>query len=161
MMVKPAIVMLDDQRDVLAAMRRDLEFLFEKFEPYECETAAEAWDLLEECDAEDRPIALILCDHVMPVKNGIDLLIELNGDERFREIGKILVTGLATHRDTIEAINRARIDRYIEKPWDAARLAATAREVLTGFVLKAGLAPEKYMDILDRATLLDEMHRRG
>ncbi|MGC9327383.1 MAG: response regulator, partial [Candidatus Hinthialibacter sp.] len=117
-MQKPSILIVDDQRDVLNAVRKDLQSLQDFFVLEECESAAEAVDVLEQLDAQGELAALIICDHIMAEQNGVDFLIELNKDPRFKSIKKLLLTGLATHQDAIAAINMADIDRYIEKPWD-------------------------------------------
>ncbi len=61
-------------------------------------------------------IALIISDHVMPGKTGVELLTDVSKDGRFGFTRKVLLTGQATHTDTINAINSAGIDRYFEKP---------------------------------------------
>ncbi len=63
-------------------------------------------------------ITVIVSDHVMPGKTGVELLTDVFHDSRFPNTKKILLTGQATHTDTINAIN-AGIDRYFEKPWQS------------------------------------------
>ena len=41
-----------------------------------CESAAEADEVLDLMDKHAEEPALIICDHVMPGRNGIDFLIE-------------------------------------------------------------------------------------
>ena len=69
-MNKPDIVCVDDQREILAALERDLEVLEGYFSIVMCESAQEAHEVLAEIDAEGGHLALIICDHVMPVKAG-------------------------------------------------------------------------------------------
>ena len=134
-MVKPAILCIDDQRDVLAALGKELDPLSEHFELVEAESAEEARALLDELEAAGQPVALIVADHVMPGTSGVDFLAELHRDGRFPFTRKLLLTGLATHADTIRAINDARIDRYVAKPWDAEQLRTVVRQLVTHFVL--------------------------
>ncbi|MCA9734712.1 MAG: response regulator [Deferribacteres bacterium] len=121
-MAKGNIICVDDERQVLAALKKDLVSLETDYEISECETAAEAWELLEEFANADEQTDLIICDHIMPGENGVQFLTRMFEDLRFRKVKKILLTGLATHQETIQAINEAHIDLYMEKPWDAEEL---------------------------------------
>lgn len=158
-MDKPHIIVVDDQRDVLTTVLKDLEGFSDYFKMDECESAEEAKELLDEIDGEGEAAALIVCDHIMPDQNGVDFLIELNNDSRFRHTRKLLLTGLATHKDTITAINAARIDRYIEKPWDKEALIGVVKVLLTNFLLDAGLDYQPYLPVLDQPTLYQELRR--
>ena len=160
-MDKLKILCLDDQRDVLAALRKDLEVLGDAVTIIACESVAEAGEVLDLMDKHAEEPALILCDHVMPGTNGIEFLIGFRREGRFPKTKRILLTGLATHRDTIEAINKAHIDQYIEKPWKGADLVRTVKELLTCYVLEAGLDYKPYLGILDQDTLYAELRKRS
>ena len=156
-MEKIYILCVEDQREVLNAILQDLEPLGAAFILEGCESAMEASDLMEEVDANGDYVGLLVCDHVMPDKSGVDFLIEVNRDRRFKHSRKLLLTGLATHQDTINAINNAAIDRYIEKPWTAESLVRQARELLTHFILDQGLPYQKYLPLLDTQILLERI----
>jgi two-component system, chemotaxis family, chemotaxis protein CheY len=158
-MDKIYILCVEDQREVLSAILRDLESLEPVFALEGCESAPEAAELMDEIDARGDLVGLIVCDHVMPDKSGVDFLIEVNEDGRFSHTKKILLTGLATHQDTIHAINQASIDRYIEKPWDADHLQGQTRRLLTLFILDQGLPYEKYLSHLDTQTLFERLRK--
>ncbi len=160
-MDKLNIICVDDQREVLATLKKDLEAFRSVAEITFCETAAEADEILEELDAEGAPIPLLICDHIMPGENGIDFLARVNRDDRFARTRKILLTGLATHKDTIEAINRAEIDHYIEKPWKPEELAEAIKRLLTYYVLHSDLDYEPYLPLLDHETLYKELRMRS
>ena len=130
---------------------------------YEVDPARmEAGEVLEELEAEGKPVALLICDHIMPGQNGIDFLIDVAADPgRFPHLKKILLTGLATHQDTITAINRAAIDRYLEKPWERETLLEAVRALLTEFIMRSGMDPEPFQAIFDTPTYLREARRRG
>ncbi|MEN7547475.1 response regulator [Rapidithrix thailandica] len=159
-MKKLTIICIDDQREVLSAIASDLNV----FEPYclieECESADEAMELMEELDAEGKAIALLISDHIMPGKNGVEFLTEINQEHRFRHIKKILLTGLATHQDTIRAINNAGIDHYLEKPYKAQELQQAVKELVTQYILRTGLNYEEYPGLMDQDTLLKEMRNK-
>jgi two-component system, chemotaxis family, chemotaxis protein CheY len=159
-MEKLKIICVDDQRDVLAALRKDLDVLSVGANVIACESVEEAEEILETMDKHGEEPALIICDHVMPGKNGIDFLVRFRREGRFPKTKRILLTGLATQRDTIEAINEAHIDYYIEKPWKGPDLAAAVRVFLTGYILDSGLDFKPYTGILDQETLFAELKKK-
>lgn len=152
-----AIICVDDQREVLSSLLHDLGEFAETFSLIDCESADEAMEAIEEIDAEGAQIALIISDHVMPTKTGVQFLTELEADRRFHNTKKLLLTGLATHEDTITAINKARIDLYIAKPWDAPHLTAAVRILITQFVFDAGLDYQEYEGLLDVDVVLERL----
>ena len=158
-MEKIFILCIEDQREVLNAILQDLEPMEPTFFLEGCESAEEAEELLEEIDAHGDFAGLLVCDHVMPDKSGVDFMIEVNRDSRFVHTKKLLLTGLATHQDTINAINNADIDRYIEKPWTAEQLVQIAKQLLTLFILDKGLPYEKFLSQLDTKILFEHIRR--
>lgn len=152
-MEKINIICVDDQREVLDAVVRDLQPLTDWFTIEECESADECLSLLEELDDQGEHIALVISDHVMPGKSGVDMLSEIAADGRYRHTRKILLTGLASHQDTIHAINEAGVDRYFEKAWDAKELLQTCKSLVTKFILDEGIDYQSMMGVLDVQTL--------
>lgn len=143
------IIYIDDQREVLATLEKDLS-VFEKYcSLEECESADEALSLINEIDSKGDKTAVIISDHVMPEKTGVELLSEIHGDERFEKSKKILLTGQATHQDTIKAINNAGIQHYFEKPWNSEEIVSTVKKLLTEFIVESGIEHSAYKDILD------------
>lgn len=156
-MEKINIICVDDQREVLSAVLKDLSSLADIFQLEDCESANETLALMDELDAQGEHIALLISDHVMPEKTGIELLSEVFVDPRFRHTKKILLTGQATHVDTINAINHAGIDRYFEKPWQAEDLLKAAKILITHYVFDVGLDYQDYQSGLDTQTVLERL----
>ncbi len=154
------IICIDDQREVLAALLKDLDYFKEYVEVSDCESALEAKELLEELDSREEMVPVIICDHVMPVKSGIDFLIEVNKDPRFVKIKKILLTGLATHQDTIKAINQANIDHYFEKPWDTVALIKLVKTYITEYITENDIDYREYIKIIDHEVLFRKMQKQ-
>ena len=148
-MEKIVIVCVDDQREVLDAVVRDLQPLLSFCTIEECESADECLDLLDDLDDEGQYIGLVISDHVMPGKSGVQMLTEIAQNQRFNKIKKILLTGLASHQDTIEAINNAGVDNYLEKAWDPAKLLQSAKSLLTHYVIDAGIDYQSILSELD------------
>lgn len=158
-MDKIYIICVEDQPEVLRAIAEDLSAFEDAFGLEECESAAEAEELMDEIDAEGDHVGVLVCDHVMPGKTGVEFLAEVQDDPRFRHTRKLLLTGLATRQDTIKAINAAGIDRFIEKPWADDDLNDYVRTLLTEFILDKGLNYENYLAHLDKTTLFRRLRR--
>ena len=148
------ILCVDDQRDVLNNVSKDLRPFSSWAVVDECESAREAAELLDELDEHEKPVALIICDHIMPDVHGVDFLASLAGDKRFPLLKKVLLTGLATHKDTIDAVNRAHIDAYIEKPWKADELQSLCRRLLTEYLFDSGRYSNQFKELADPEVVL-------
>lgn len=153
------IICVEDQREVLNAIAEDLAEFDEIGTVEECESAAEAEALFDEIERRGDHLAVVISDHVMPHKTGVELLTTLRHDPRFPLTKKLLLTGLATHQDTIRAINQAAINHYLEKPWTKAQLTHMVRELLTQYILQAGINYLPYVAHLDQATLYEALRR--
>lgn len=151
------ILCVDDQAEVLDAVVRDLRPLQKFFRVEEAGSAEEAKKIIDETVRSGDYVGLVISDHVMPGETGVELLGAIFRDDRLADTKKILLTGQANHADTIRAINEARIDNYFEKPWKPEDLVATAKKLLTRFILKKGIDYKDYMPILDQATLLESL----
>ena len=154
------IICIDDQREVLASLKKDLETLKSYFDIEYCESAEEAKELIEEIDKDGNEIAVLICDHIMPESTGVDFLVEIDKDIRFSHTKKILFTGLATHKDAIMAINNADLDYYIEKPWESENLIAAVKTLITKFILERGINYSDYLPVLDQEVLYQELRNR-
>ncbi|MDV7103048.1 response regulator [Vibrio sp. TH_r3] len=153
-MDKLNLICVDDQREVLSAVLQDLAPLGTWLNIEDCESADEALELMDEFDSDGEFVALVISDHVMPGKTGVELLTEISQDQRFSTTKKILLTGQATHQDTITAINLARIESYFEKPWSADVLRERARTLITEFIFDQGLDYTDYQGDLDQNVVL-------
>jgi len=156
-MEKINIICVDDQREVLSAVLQDLSPLTAFFNIEDCESAIEALEVMDSLDAEGEYIALVISDHVMPEKTGVEFLTEISQERRYHQTKKILLTGQATHQDTIAAINRARVESYFEKPWKSEELLNTATTLITEYIFDSGIEYEPFQAILDHAVVLQRL----
>ena len=143
------ILVVEDELEVMEALIQDLE-KFEVLFPVEAaNNTIEAEEVINSILEKGDKVGLILCDHILPGKNGIDLLIELNENGQTSAMKKVLVTGQARHEDTIIAVNKADLDHYIEKPWKQEELEKVVTDELTDFVIEneSNLLP--FMQVLD------------
>ena len=156
-MAKPVILSVDDDREVLGAVERDLRRHYRS--DYRVLTASSGQEGIEAARQLKRrgtPIALFLVDERMPVVSGTEMLAEvakLHPDSR-----KVLLTAYADTEAAIRGINEVGLDHYLLKPWDPPELqlypvlddllsdwAATVRLPYEGIrVVGSPLSPQSY-----------------
>lgn len=156
-MDKLNVICVDDQREVLSAVIQDLEPLESWLNVVDCESGQEVLELMDELDAEGEFIAVIVSDHVMPGMTGVELLTEVTKDYRFKLTKKVLLTGQATHSDTITAINTAGVSHYFEKPWKADELLESVRTLVTSYIFDQGLDYTLFHENLDQQIVLNRL----
>ena len=156
-MDKINIICVDDQQEVLDSVMRDLRPLTSHVRLEEASSVADCMQLIDQIDDDGDHVAIVISDQVMPGETGTELLGKVASDRRFTKTRKVLLTGQATHADTINAINDGHIDNYIEKPWQPEKLLATVKRLLTLYVLDAGLDHTEYMPVLDPTTLFTKL----
>jgi two-component system chemotaxis response regulator CheY len=156
-----ALLILEDERPVREALRRDLALFAGHVRVEEAEDVPTALEVIEEIDAAGDRLALVVADHRLPGTSGVDFLIGLATDERTLATRKVLVTGQADQGDTIRAINEAGLDRYVAKPWQPDALRDMVRDQLTEFVVVTGLDPLPHLAVLDAERALRIVRERG
>jgi response regulator RpfG family c-di-GMP phosphodiesterase len=156
-----AIVVVEDEREVRDAVMRDLSPFAGSFRIEAAEDVDDAQNLLAELDGGGVLAGLILCDHLLPGMLGIDFLIELEAEPKTQSTRKVLLTGQAGLEDTIRAVNEARLDYYVAKPWSPEDLHEVVKSQLTEFVLASEEDVLPYVSILDGPRLLDAASQRG
>lgn len=116
-MSKPVILTVDDDPQVLAAVRRDLRTMYaENYRIVSAGSGAEAIETVNELKARGRGVALFLVDQRMPEMSGTEFLLE--AIKVFPEAKRLLLTAYADTDAAIQAINEVGIDHYLLKPWD-------------------------------------------
>ncbi|WP_117235398.1 response regulator [Vibrio maerlii] len=148
------ILCVDDERVVLDSVMQDIDDFEEHFSIEAAESVEEARGVISEYQQEGKPLALILCDHIMPQETGIDFLIELNDKPSTKTSRKILLTGQAGLEDTVQAVNKASLDFYISKPWSREELLKAMKEQLTSFIIENDSNPLAWISILDAERIL-------
>jgi len=155
------VLVVEDEPEVREALVRDLAPIAGSVRIEAAEDAEDAAAVVREVAAAGDLLGLVLADHRLPGRTGVDLLVELEEDPAHRGVTrKVLVTGQAGHADTIRAVNDAGLDHYLAKPWDPEELLAVTRAALTDAVLDAGLDPLPYVADLDGPRLLEAFGRR-
>jgi diguanylate cyclase (GGDEF)-like protein len=138
-MNKGAIICVDDERMVLLSLRGQLHHLLGSEYTIElAQSGQEALELFTELTQAKIPVPLVLCDQTMPGMDGVELLRQLH--VQYPETLKILLTGLASLNDVVQAVNHANLYRYITKPWDLTDLGLTVKEALRRYEQEHQLA---------------------
>ena len=118
----PRILIADDQRDVLEALR-----LLLKNEGWDAETVTSPAGVLQALDASEFDAVLIDLNYTRDTtsgREGLDLLSGIQAADS--AIPVVVMTAWSSVESAVEAMRRGARD-YIEKPWDNARLIATLR----------------------------------
>ena len=114
---RPAIVAVDDEPAVLAAVARDLRRGFgERYRVMRAASGAEGLELLKQVRARGDQVALLIADQRMPGLSGTDYLVQAR--ELVPEAKRVLLTAYADTEAAIQAINEVSLDYYLLKPWD-------------------------------------------
>jgi DNA-binding NtrC family response regulator len=120
-MRKSKVLFVDDEANVLKALRRSL-----RREDYDCvfaEGPDEALELLKEHE-----IDLVVSDHLMPSMDGLTFLKLVKSI--YPTIVRVILTGHADLQMAIEAINEGEVFRFLTKPWNDIELKVTLKQML-------------------------------
>ncbi|MGE3798041.1 MAG: FAD-dependent oxidoreductase, partial [Thermomicrobiales bacterium] len=113
----PYILAVDDDQDVLRAIAGDLRRHYGKHYRLLYSTSAEeALATTRETRLRNEPIALFLADQRMPGMSGVEFLTTTR--EFYPEAKRALLTAYADTDAAVKAINDAKLDYYLMKPWD-------------------------------------------
>src|SRR3954471_20306271 len=114
---RPAIVAVDDEPAVLAAVARDLRRGFgEHYRILRATSGAEALELLKELRTRGDQVALLVADQRMPGMSGTEYLVQAR--QVVPDAKRVLLTAYADTEAAIAAINEVALDYYLLKPWD-------------------------------------------
>jgi thioredoxin reductase (NADPH) len=140
---RPAILAVDDEPAVLAAVSRDLRRGFgERFRILRASSGAEGLDLLRQILARGDQVAMLIADQRMPGMPGTEYLVEAR--KLVPDAKRVLLTAYADTEAAIAAINEVALDYYLLKPWDPPeeQLFPVVEDLLTtwesGAALEAG-----------------------
>ena len=119
---QPHILIADDQRDVLEALR-----LLLKGEGFQIDTTTSPAGIVAALEESDFDVLLMDLNYTRDTtsgREGLDLLPQIGGFDNTLPV--IVMTAWGRVDGAVEAMRNGARD-YIEKPWDNARLIATVR----------------------------------
>jgi thioredoxin reductase (NADPH) len=140
---RPAILVVDDEPTVLAAVSRDLRRGFgERFRVLRAGSGPQALELLRELGVRGDQVAMLIADQRMPGMSGTEYLAQAR--KIAPDAKRVLLTAYADTEAAIAAINEVALDYYLLKPWDPPeeQLFPVVEDLLTtweaGAALEAG-----------------------
>ncbi len=115
-MNKPVLLVVDDDPQVLAAVRRDLRSRYrEHYTVMSAASGQEALSTARELKGRGDSLAMVISDQRMPGMLGGEVLA------RSRDVyplaRRVLLTAYSDIEAAVKAINEAHLDYYLSKPW--------------------------------------------
>jgi len=142
-MSKLSILLVDDERSILKALKRTL---FEY--PYEIMTASSSLEAKEylACNSID----MIISDYKMPEENGITLLSYVR--DRYPEIIRIMLSGYVDKEVILESLFSCAALTIFPKPWDDEKLI---KRISGLFKMKKGIKDSHLWVLINSGALFE------
>ncbi|MDZ8185018.1 MAG: FAD-dependent oxidoreductase [Nostoc sp. ChiSLP02] len=116
-MVNPVLLTVDDDPGVLRVIERDLRQEYgDRFRVLRADSGANALRVLQQVKLRNETVALCVVDQRMPQMSGVQFLEQAM--QIFPSAKRVLLTAYADTDAAISAINTAKIDYYLLKPWE-------------------------------------------
>ena len=116
-MNKPVVMIVDDDPQVLAAVRRDLRSRYrENYTVMSAASGDEALNAMRELKSRGDALAIIISDQRMPGMMGSEVLAQSRAIYPLAR--RVLLTAYSDIDAAVKAINDAHLDHYLSKPWD-------------------------------------------
>ena len=116
------ILCVDDEVVILESIKEQLKRKFGSRYLYEvAESAEEAWDVIEELDADNVKIVIIVSDWLMPEMKGDEFLIKVH--QKFPDIITVMLSGQADEAAIERAKKEANLYCCLQKPWKEEQLS--------------------------------------
>lgn len=106
------ILYVDDEKSNLDSFKASFR---RKYSVSLAENASDAYKIIKSQD-----IDIVVSDHKMPGQSGISFLTQIA--EEFPYIIRILITGYGDYELALESINKGRVFRFLNKPWNKEEL---------------------------------------
>jgi thioredoxin reductase (NADPH) len=116
-MSKPILLIVDDDPQVLAAVRRDLRSRYrESYTVMSAASGDDALNAMRELKSRGDSLAMLICDQRMPGMMGSEVLAKSR--PIYPLARRVLLTAYSDIDAAVKAINEAHLDHYLSKPWD-------------------------------------------
>jgi thioredoxin reductase (NADPH) len=135
---KPVILAVDDDREVLSAIERDLRRHYSsEYRVLTANSGSDSLDTLRQLQRRGNSVAMLLVDQRMPKMTGLELLCEAR--KLYPDAARVLLTAYADTEAAISAINEVGLNHYLMKPWDPPeqRLYPVLDDLLTEWLARA------------------------
>ena len=139
------LLLVDDEKPNLTVLRN---FLEAGYRTHEAQSGAEALEIARKEDLD-----VVITDQRMPEMTGVEMLEELR---QFKpDVAGIVLTGFTDPPALISAINRARVFRFLKKPWQPDDILEAVRQA-TEHVYQTRAIRQLVALLAARTTELDE-----
>lgn len=130
--MQPAIIIVDDEKIILNTLKAQLKTNLKNDYTIEmAESGEEALEILDELISDGIEIPLVISDQIMPGLKGNELLKSIH--TKLPKTLTVLLTGQADAEAVGNAVNSAKLYRYIGKPWDETDLLLTVKEAIRSY----------------------------
>ena len=148
------ILIVDDEPEVLKSLSMTLK-LAKQFvsDITTCEDPVKALDLIKANDFD-----LVISDFRMPNVSGVELLTEVK--KKDPRTGRILITGYSDVKVAMDAINKAEVHNYLEKPWDNEEIRSLVFAALSRKAEREASGPKTIDNVKDAIQYLQNFQDR-
>ena len=116
-MKNPVLLVVDDDAQVLSAVRRDLRGRYrDGYTIMGAASGEQALDTARELKSRGDELAMIISDQRMPGMLGVEVLAKAR--EVFPLARRVLLTAYSDIDAAVRGINEAHLDHYLSKPWE-------------------------------------------
>lgn len=123
----PKILIVDDEESILSSLKRLLRK--EEYQILTAKSGEEGLKILEEQEVD-----LIISDLKMPFMNGVDFFAQAK--EKNPDALRIMLTGHATLKSVLDAIDQGKVYRFLLKPWSDDELKIAIKQALDFYHLQ-------------------------
>lgn len=130
---KPLIMLVDDEVENINVLRQLLEAHFQIITGL---NGAEAIELINNM-VDPTKIQLIITDQRMPKVTGVEFLEQIV--DRMPDTIRIILTGYSDTQVIIDAINKAKLYKFLTKPFDPVELSMTVKRGVEAYQMRQAL----------------------
>jgi diguanylate cyclase (GGDEF)-like protein len=148
---KPKILIIDDEINILKALKRELKAL------YNVEIFQDPYKAIESIGSVQYHV--VISDFSMPIMSGIDFLRKIKLISPLSK--RIILTGQADLNIAVRCINESNIFKLLLKPWDKDTLKQTLEESINDYEVIRNIKLKSEFDslteIFNRGTGVDKL----
>jgi diguanylate cyclase (GGDEF)-like protein len=130
---KPLIMLVDDEVENINVLRQLLEAHFQIITGL---NGVEALELIDNM-VDPTKVQLIITDQRMPIITGVEFLEKIV--ERMPDTIRIILTGYSDTQVIIDAINKAKLYKFMTKPFDPVELSMTVKRGVEAYQMRQAL----------------------
>jgi signal transduction histidine kinase/DNA-binding response OmpR family regulator len=135
---KPVLLLTEDHKEMRAFI---VSIVNPFFRVLEATNGLEALEILE-----NNSIDIIISDVMMPKMDGFELLENIKGDKRFKNISMIMLTARALKEDKLFALTLG-VDDYLTKPFSREELLVRTRNILHNKIVRKQAIEKLPLDV--------------